>query len=132
MSALRIGQLAAETGVTVEAIRYYEQQALIPEAPRSPSGFRCFPPDTVKRVRFIQRAQDLGFSLRDIHGLLGLRNEPGASCAAVKARAEKKLSEVDRKIFELMRIRTALANLSEQCVAQADLGDCPILDALED
>lgn len=132
MTAMSIGQVAAETGITVEAIRYYENQALIPEAPRSPAGYRLFPADTIKRIRFIQRAQDLGFSLRDIHALLGLRNAPGASCATVKARAEEKLAEVDKKIFELMRIRSALTNLSEQCVAQADLGDCPILDALED
>lgn len=132
MTVMSIGQVAAETGVTVETIRYYEKKALIPEPPRSPAGYRQFPAATVKRVLFIQRAQELGFSLRDIHALLGLRNAPHTNCAEVKARTEEKLAEVDQKIFALMRIRNALTNLIEQCVAQDEMGDCPILDALED
>lgn len=132
MSTVRIGQVAKHAGVTVETIRFYESQALIPEPPRSESGYREYTPETIQRVRFIQRAKVLGFSLKDIRALLTLRNEPSTRCADVKARALKKITEVDKKILDLTRIRRVLIDLVEQCDAEADLSECPILDALED
>ncbi len=132
MSDFRIGQVARHAGVTVETIRFYESQALIPEPPRTESGYRRYTSETIRRVRFIQRAKELGFSLKDIHTLLTLRNEPGSACADVKAHAVQKLAEVDEKIRDLTRIRSALTDLVEQCNAEADLSDCPILDALDE
>jgi MerR family mercuric resistance operon transcriptional regulator len=132
MSVFRIGQVAKHAGVTVEAIRFYESQALIPEPPRSESGYRQYNSETIRRVRFIQRAKELGFSLKDIHALLTLRNEPSATCGDVKARALQKIAEVDEKTLDLTRIRRALTNLVAQCDAEADLSECPILDALDE
>ncbi len=132
MSGLRIGQVAKHAGVTVETIRFYESQALIPEPPRSESGYREYTSETIRRVRFIQRAKELGFSLKDIYALLTLRNEPSATCADVKAQALQKIAEVDKKTLDLTRIHRALTDLVEQCDAEADLSECPILDALDE
>ena len=132
MSVFRIGQVAKQAGVSVEAIRFYESRALIPEAPRTASGYRQYSAGTVQRVRFIQRAKELGFSLQDIHTLLTLRNEPNTTCADIKAQALQKIADVDKKALDLARIRRALTNLVKQCVAEADLSECPILDALDE
>jgi Hg(II)-responsive transcriptional regulator len=131
MSDFRIGQVAKHAGVTVETIRFYESQALIPQPPRTESGYRLYTSETIRRVQFIQRAKELGFSLKDIHALLTLRNEPSAACVDVKAQAVQKIAEVDEKILDLTRIRSALTELVEQCDSEADLSDCPILDALD-
>ena len=132
MSGFRIGEVARQTGVSVEAIRYYENQALIPRAPRSEAGYRVYGAETIRRVRFIQRAKELGFSLRDIHSLLTLRKEPEAACADVKVHALKKVAEVEEKIDSLSRIRDALVRLVDKCNTEAPLSECPILDALEE
>ena len=132
MSAFRIGEVAKQAGVTVEAIRFYESQALIPEPPRTASGYRQYPVETIQRVRFIQRAKELGFSLKDIHTLLTLRNDPNTTCSDIKARALQKIVEVDEKTLDLARIRHALTDLVAQCDAEADLSECPILDALDE
>jgi MerR family copper efflux transcriptional regulator len=132
MVVFRIGQVAEQAGVTVEAIRFYESQALIPEPPRTPAGYRQYPKETVQRVRFIQRAKELGFSLKDIHTLLTLRNEPSTTCADIKAQALQKIAEVDEKSLDLARIRRALTDLVKQCDAKAELSECPILDALDE
>lgn len=132
MISLRIGQVAEQAGVTVETVRFYESQALIPEPPRSQGGYRLYTADAVKRVRFIQRAKELGFSLNDIQSLLEIRGRPDRSCAAVRVQAVRKLAEVEDKIRDLVRIRDALSDLADRCVSEADLSECPILDALDD
>ncbi len=132
MSVFRIGQVAKQAGVSVEAIRFYESRALIPEPPRTASGYRQYPAETIQRVRFIQRAKELGFSLKDIHTLLTLRNDPNTTCADIKAQALKKIVEVDEKTLDLARIRHALTELVAKCDAEADLSECPILDALDE
>ncbi len=132
MTELRIGQVAEKAGVTVETVRFYEAQALIPEPPRSPGGYRIYSDDAVRRVRFIQRAKELGFSLKDVHALLALRSTPGTTCAEIRAHTVVKIKEVESKIRDLSRIRNALSELADQCVSEANLSDCPILDALDD
>jgi len=132
MTSMRIGQVAERAGVTVETIRFYESQALISEPPRSQGGYRLYTADAVKRVRFIQRAKELGFSLNDIQSLLKLRNEPGTTCAVIRVQTVKKIAEVEDKIRDLTRIRNALSNLADRCVSDANLSECPILDALDD
>jgi MerR family mercuric resistance operon transcriptional regulator len=132
MSVFRIGQVAKHAGVSVEAIRFYESQALIPEPPRTPSGYRQYSAETIQRVRFIQRAKELGFSLKDIHTLLTLRNKPSTTCADIKAQALQKITEVNEKTVDLARIRHALTDLVAQCDAKAELSECPILDALDE
>ena len=132
MPNFQIGQVAKSAGVTVETIRFYERQALIPEPRRTESGYRLYTSETIRRVRFIQRAKELGFSLKDIHALLMLRNKPGAACAEVSAQALQKIVEVEQKIADLKRIRRTLTGLVERCDGEADLSECPILDALDE
>lgn len=127
---LRIGQVARTTGLSVETIRYYERLGLIGEAARTPSGYRQFEPDVVRRLRFVQRAQALGFSLEEIRELLELRLSPAASATEVREKADAKLSEIEAKLSDLRRMRRALKELTRSCCGNGPTSDCPILDAL--
>lgn len=131
MKLLSIGQVAKQTNVTVETVRFYEKQGLIAAPQRSNSGYRQYPPETVKRVRFIQHAKEVGFTLKDIGELLALRREPGTSCADIKLRATQKIEAVDQKIRDLQRIRDSLARMIMKCSGRGGLSECPILEELE-
>lgn len=131
---LTIGQLARRAGVHLETIRYYERRRLLPRPPRTPSGYRQYAPDSVERLRFIKRAQALGFTLEEIRGLLELRLEKpsGQACAAVEARAEEKIAVIDRKLAELSAMRRRLESLVAKCRAREPSGDCPVLERLDE
>lgn len=129
--SLTIGKLAAAAGVGRETIRYYERKGLLEEPPRSEAGYRHYPLDAVDRLRFIRRAQELGFTLAEITELLGLRIDEVSACGAVEARARAKLSTVADKIDDLRRIGDALEGLVEKCEARQPTSDCPILEELE-
>lgn len=130
MAALTIGELARRAGVGVETVRFYERQGLVPPPPRTGSGYRQYPEDTVARLRFIQRAKELGFSLREIDELISLRVVPDASCAEVRAHAEAKIADIDARLHDLARMRASLARLVDACGAGANGSPCPILEAL--
>jgi len=100
-STLTIGALAHAAGVGVETIRFYERKGLVPKPPRTPAGYRQYPGDTVDRVKFIRRAQGLGFALREISELLDLRVDEVAACGPVEAQAREKLEQVAGKIEAL-------------------------------
>ncbi len=131
MGQLTIGHLAKDAQVNVETIRYYERLGLLPRSPRTQSGYRIFPDDAVRRLQFIQRAQDLGFSLKEIRDLLGLRLRPGTRCADVRERAEAKIAEIDVKIRSLQAMRKALVRLVGACSGGGPVSDCPILESLD-
>ena len=131
MSVMSIGQLAKQVGLPVETIRFYEREGLISTPQRSASGYRQYPPATVRQLQFIQRAKDLGFTLRDIGELLQLRKTAGTSCGDIKLRALGKLDDVNRKIADLERIRDSLQDMVARCKTSTDLSDCPILESLE-
>jgi len=131
MRLLNIGQVAERTGVTVEAVRFYEKRGLIAAPQRSDAGYRQYQPETVKRVQFIQRAKEVGFTLKDIGELLALRQKPGTSCADIKLRATQKIEEVDQKIQDLNGIRDALGRMIMKCSGSGTLSECPILEELE-
>lgn len=131
MNMLNIGQVAKQTGVTVEAIRFYEKQKLIATPRRSDSGYRQYPLETIKRVRFIQHAKDVGFTLKDVGELLALRRESGSSCTDIKLCTLKKIEEIDQKINDLNKIRDALGRMIMKCSGQGSLSECPILEELE-
>lgn len=128
---MRIGQLAEQAEVNVETVRFYERRGLLAEPQRTASGYRRYPPDATRRIRFIKRAQDLGFSLSQIKDLLELRARSPRACAAVERKARDKVAVVDAKIRELQRMRRALEILAADCAARAPSADCPILAALE-
>jgi MerR family mercuric resistance operon transcriptional regulator len=125
---LTIGKLAAAAGVTIETIRYYQRRGLLDEPPKPFGGQRRYPLDMVKRVRFIKRAQALGFTLSEIGALLGL-NE-ACACAETRDLAVRKLASIEQKMADLAAMRHALGDLVEQC----DSGDggavCPIINVL--
>ncbi|MEK7405343.1 MAG: heavy metal-responsive transcriptional regulator [Acidobacteriota bacterium] len=130
MGQLTIGNLAKHAQVNLETIRYYERLGLLPSPPRTQSGYRLFPDDAVRRLQFIRRAQELGFSLKEIRDLLGLRLRPGTRCADVRGRAEAKIAEIDEKIRSLHAMRKALVRLVGACSGRGPVSDCPILESL--
>ena len=132
MSSLRTGELAKQAGVNVETLRFYEREGLLAEPPRRASGYREYPADTVQRIRFIQRAKELGFTLREIKGLLELRVDPGTTCAEVKEQAAEKVAAVKQKISDLKKIERALNKLMNTCRDTAPIDECPILKHLEE
>jgi MerR family mercuric resistance operon transcriptional regulator len=128
---LTTGRRARASGVTAETIRYYEQRKLLNCPPRTESGYRLYPGDSVRRIRFIRHAQRLGFTLDEIAELLALRADPKRSCADVKRRAERKIADIGSRIAALKRMRRALVAISASCEGAGSRSDCPILDALD-
>lgn len=130
LSGLTIGNVASQCGVKLETVRYYERQGLLPKPPRTPSGYRVFPNDSVLRIRFIKHAQSLGFTLKEIRELLALRIEPATSCSEVRQHAEAKIRDIEQRMASLARMRETLKRLAAQCGHDHAATDCPILEAL--
>lgn len=129
---MRIGELAKRAGVNIQTVRYYERRGLLHDPRRRrAAGYREYTGATLERLRFIRRAQELGFTLSEIGELLALRLDPGTTAAAVKQRAKEKIMEIEGKLRDLERIRHALTHLAGQCRGgRGPVGDCPLLDAL--
>lgn len=123
-------ELAKQGGVNLQTIRYYERTGLLPKPPRSGSGYRQFTPDSVRRVRFIKRAQELGFSLKEIKELLALRIAPGSTRTDVRRRAEAKIADIEGKVQHLRDMKKALVRLTEACCENGPASQCPILENL--
>jgi DNA-binding transcriptional MerR regulator len=126
---MRIGAVAAAAGVNEQTLRYYERSGLLLAPGRAENGYRDYPADTVALVRFIKRAQELGFSLEDARVLTELRSAPARNRLKVRALAEAKLHDVERKIADLSAILRALQQLVQAC-SENDAPRCPILEAL--
>jgi MerR family mercuric resistance operon transcriptional regulator len=131
MVTMTIGQLARKAGVGVETIRFYERKGLVTEPARRASGYRQYDQDMAHRIRFIRHAKALGFTLREIAGLLELRVEPDSRCSDVLALAEAKIVDVQSRIEKLQRIKLALSDLTRACRKGRSTGPCPILKALD-
>jgi MerR family copper efflux transcriptional regulator len=131
MHGLTIGEVAEQAGVHIETLRYYERRGLVERPPRSASNYRVYPEDAVRRVRFIKRAQELGFSLNDIKALLSLRAAPEAGCHEVRTQGQAKIKDIDDKIGALIAMKHALSTLVRECSGAEPLSDCPILESLE-
>jgi len=131
MEGLKVGEVAQRAAVNLQTIHYYEREGLLPRPPRTASNYRVYTGDAVRRVRFIKRAQELGFALRDIKELLSLRAAPRACCADVLERAKTKLRDVDEKIGTLQGMRRALTKLIGECSGRGPITACPILEALD-
>jgi len=115
----------------VETVRFYEREGLLEEPARRASGYRQYAQEAVTQIRFIKRAQHLGFSLKEIAELLALRVDRQTSCEQVKERAAAKLAEVERKMVELQHVRQALLQVASLCEGEGPNSRCPMLDALE-
>lgn len=126
-----IGRTAKAAGVNAQTLRYYERRGLIPRPARRGSGYREYSDDAVHVVRFIKRAQDLGFSLDEIEQLIALRGVRRAERHRVRALAQRKIEEIDRKTAQLRSMRQALEALVESC-HHGGSAACPIIEALAD
>ena len=131
MGSLTIGQLAKRAEVNIETIRYYERIGLIPNPRRTESGYREYSDETTKRILFIKRAKDLGFSLKEVDELLSLKITPGITCSDVKNKAEEKIADIDGKINILKRMKRTLIKVTKTCSGAGPATECPILEALE-
>jgi len=129
---LLIGEVARQAAVNVQTLRYYERRRLLEKPRRSGSGYREFPPATVRLVRFIKRAQDLGFTLTEVKGLIALRGAEGRMRREARLLAEARLRDIDRKLAALQLMRDALRALVQSCGCRDDGTACPIIEALDD
>ena len=129
-SGLTRGDLARATGCNIETIRYYEKTGLLPDPPRTDAGYRIYSAAHATRLRFILRARELGFSMEDIRGLMGLEDGAAPTCAEVKERTERHLADVRAKIADLRRIEKVLSVTAARCSGE-DVPDCPVLETLE-
>jgi MerR family transcriptional regulator, mercuric resistance operon regulatory protein len=125
---LTIGKLAESTGMNVETIRYYQRRGLLDEPAKPQSGYRRYPADTAKRLRFIKRAQALGFTLTEVGGLLTL--DEAHACVETQGLAARKLALMEQKIADLTAMRRVLRSLLQQCDAGNGNAACPIIDVL--
>jgi MerR family copper efflux transcriptional regulator len=130
MEALGIGQLAKRGGVGIDTVRYYERNGLLTPRTRLASGYRRYGDTELARLRFIRRAQGLGFTLKEIKQLLALSAQ--RDVGRVKRSAQAKLLDVEARIAALERVRDGLATLIAACPGHGRAADCPILRALTD
>lgn len=127
----KIGEVARRANVNKETVRYYEKRGLIPKPDRRRSGYRIFTQRHIDQIRFIKRAQELGFTLKEIKELLELRMDEGTTCSEIRSEAQRKYQNVVEKINDLKRIKSTLTDLIDSCSGSGPKGDCPILEALE-
>ncbi len=127
---MKIGQVAKTAGVGIDAVRFYEREGLLAKPARRPSGYREYSPDVVVHLRFIRRAMELGFSLKEIRELIALETDPAATAGDVRVLAEERLADIEGKIRALQRMRRALRNVTEKCPGGGPTSRCSILRTL--
>jgi len=126
---LGIGALAEATGCKIETIRYYEKESLLPAPPRSPGGHRLYSPDHLKRLTFLRRCRDLGFTMAEIRELLSLIDSDGYTCQEINALTMTHVEIIREKRRDLKRLEAALVEMAEACKRDTR-PECPIVDAL--
>ncbi len=129
MKPFTIGALSKGTGCHIETIRYYERIGLMPKPPRSPGGHRLYEDDHLRRLTFIRRSRELGFTLEEVRGLLRLVDGGSYTCAEVKTLTLDHAAEVRRKVADLRKLERVLADMAAECEG-GEVPECPIIDAL--
>lgn len=124
-----IGKLSAETGVNIETVRYYERIGIMPVPPRTHGGQRVYGEEHLKRLTFIRRSREMGFSLDEIRALLGLAGGHALTCAEVSDMADAHIADIRQKVKDLRKLERVLTELAARCHGRR-VPDCPILDAL--
>lgn len=127
--ATTIGELARATGTKVETIRYYERVGLLPVPARTEGNYRSYGPAEIARLSFVRRGRDLGFSLDQVRALLNLSDDRRRDCASIDALAQTHLQEVERKLADLIALRTELNAIIASCKGGV-VADCRIIEAL--
>lgn len=126
-----IGEIAARTGTNVETIRYYEKEGLLPKPPRTVGGHRKYSGTHLKRLYFIRRSRELGFSIQQVRELLGFVDESSHTCGEVKALTLQHAKDIQAKIDDLKRLQQALLAMSARCSGgEYPIDDCPIIDSM--
>ena len=126
---IRRGAVAALTGINIETVRYYERIGLVPAPMRTASGHRVYGKDLVMRLNFIRRSRDLGFTLREVRGLLQLVDGSDHSCAEVKAITLDHVGAIGNRIADLRKMQNVLKQMASQCEG-GTVPECPIIEAL--
>jgi Hg(II)-responsive transcriptional regulator len=129
---MRTSELAGRAGVNAETLRYYERRGLLDEPPRSPGGYRDYPATAVELLRFVKRAQQLGFTLDEVEELLHLNRGGPDSCEAVRVLALARQADLKSRIADLRRMRDSLTALIATCELPRPDRSCPLLDAISD
>ena len=130
--SLTIGKLAEASDVNVETIRFYEIKGLLKQ-PKKLGAFRHYPYEYVTRIRFIKRSQELGFTLKEAQELLDLKIKNQAKCSDVLSKTEEKITEINKKMSDLKKMKKSLEGLAQCCVDDNQpLSDCPILECFVD
>ena len=124
-----IGEMSRRTGCKVETIRYYERIGIMPKPPRNPGNHRVYGAEHVKRLAFVRRSRELGFSLGEVRALLALVDGGIATCAEVRCLTLTHLADIREKMRDLSRLEATLTEISDRCSGE-QIPDCPILDAL--
>lgn len=127
---MRSSEVAERAGVNVQTLRYYERRGLVAEPPRTGAGYRVYPLEAVETVRFVKRAQELGFTLDEVQELLHLADGGPADCDTARDLAEARVSALDTKIGDLLRMSDSLAELVTTCERPQADRRCPLLSAL--
>ena len=129
MPQFTIGRLAKAAGVGVETIRFYEKRGLLAR-PKAVGAYREYPQEATERIRFIKRAQELGFTLAEIVELLQFADRPNADRREAKLFASQKVEEIRAKIEDLKAIEKTLSQLVERCSGHGPMEGCPIIETL--
>jgi MerR family mercuric resistance operon transcriptional regulator len=124
-----IGDMSRQTGVNIETIRYYERISIMPKPDRTAGGNRQYNHDQLKRLSFIRRCRDIGFSIDEIRALLEMVGGREFTCGEVHEMTMAHLASVEKKITDLRKLKKALSGMAAEC-SRGDVPDCPILDAL--
>ncbi len=130
MSVLTIGKVAQQTRCNIETIRYYERESLLPAPQRTPGGHRLYNESMIKRLVFIRRSRELGFSMAEVRQLLSVVDGDVVSCEKVKGIAENHLHDIKTRIADLRKMQRILGELSQQCSGE-NVPECPIIEALQ-
>lgn len=128
---LKIGSLAAQAEVNVQTVRYYERCGLLSPPQRTASGYRMYPPDSVRLLRFIKNAQSLGFTLAEIGELIRLRGGRRTSCKRVRLMIQAKIGDIETRLRDLHSTHTNLTKLIKTCRRVSPASACPIIGALD-
>lgn len=132
MEHYKVGEIAKKSGVNVETLRYYEQIKIMPKPKRKESRYRIYNENDFKRLLFIKRAKELGFTLKEIKELLELKIESTSTCGDIKHLAEHKLKDIEERIKDLNMIKKSLVKLIKQCISeQVSSDECPIIESIE-
>jgi DNA-binding transcriptional MerR regulator len=135
-NGIQIGKVSEQTGLSVDAIRFYEKQRLLEHPPRTEGGFRLFNTQDIQRIQFIRRAQRLGFSLPEIRELLVIERGEGGTCSHVRELLQTKVAQIHRKVEELRVLEGQLTKKLRKCERKLNAcGDshgsrCPVLDEI--